>query len=207
MGNAAFGKPQPSDVKDGYCYIDRHCYAAGEASPYTGHGCFQCNPEAPSATANMEWTGPVVGTGTSHCFIGNMCIEEGAFGKMPDGVDRYGRPKFKDDPCAKCIPSVSSTEYTPIAAGCMLTDMTTFTAACYDDKGAITMNETAKLQLMEDKASMTTALVEMSTTVGDRDDTISKLKEENAALQGEKNTMTKNAETKEATISTLRAAK
>jgi len=31
------------DVKSGYCYIDRHCYANGEAAPYPGHHCQTCN--------------------------------------------------------------------------------------------------------------------------------------------------------------------
>ena len=43
--------------------------------------------------------------------------------------------------------------------------MATFAAACYDDKGAVTMNETAKLQLMADKTSMTTTVASMTTTV------------------------------------------
>ena len=57
--------------------------------------------------------------------------------------------------------------------------MANFTAACYDDTGAMTMNETAKLQLMADKASMTS-------TVATRDATISALQADKAALQADK---------------------
>ena len=31
------------DVKTDYCYIDRHCYANGEAAPYPGHHCQKCD--------------------------------------------------------------------------------------------------------------------------------------------------------------------
>merc|ERR1719162_2193390 len=91
-----------------------------------------------------------------------------------------------DDPCSKCILSVNGTAYSPVAEkGCML-DMATFTAACYDDQGAMTMNETAKVQLMADMASMTTTVATMTTTVA---------------------TMTKDAEDKDEKISTLQADK
>merc|ERR1711935_764059 len=105
-------------------------------------------------------------------------------GKVPDGTtDRYGSPNMADDPCSKCIPSVSGTAYSPVAEkGCML-DMATFAAACYDDKGAVTMSETAKLQLMADKTSMTTTVATMTTTVATRDATISTLQADKAALQ------------------------
>merc|ERR1711935_428515 len=103
--------------------------------------------------------------------------------KVPDGTTgRYG-PNMANDPCSKCIPSVSGTAYSPVAEkGCML-DMATFAAACYDDKGAVTMSETAKLQLMADKTSMTTTVATMTTTVATRDATISTLQADKAALQ------------------------
>ena len=106
---------QASDVKSGYCFIDRHCYAEGEASPYADQGCKKCDPT--TAAGRTAWSAPVT---TSMCFIGDKCIAEGAHGKVADGTtDRYGRPNMADDPCSKCIPSVSGTAYSPVAEkGC-----------------------------------------------------------------------------------------
>merc|ERR1740115_254018 len=208
---------QASDVKSGYCFIDRHCYAEGEASPYADQGCKKCDPT--TAAGRTALSAPVT---TSMCFIGDKCIAEGAHGKVADGTtDRYGRPNMAGDPCSKCIPSVSGTAYSPVAEkGCML-NMATFAAACYDDKGAVTMNETAKLQLMADKTSMTTTVATMTTTVATmtttmatRDATISTLTATVVArdatistLQTDKATMTTTVAAKDATISTLRTAK
>jgi hypothetical protein len=167
--------PQASDVKPDMCYIDRHCYDKGDFSPYPGQHCNKCEPT--TAGGRTAWSAPDT---TSHCFIGGQCIAEGAHGKMPDGTtDRYGRPKMVDDPCSKCIPSVSGTAYSPVVEkGCML-DMASFAAACYDDKGAVTMNETAKLQLMADKTRMTT-------TLATRDATIVKMQAEKTTMQADK---------------------
>jgi len=194
---------QASDVKSGYCFIDRHCYAEGEASPYADEGCKKCDPT--TAAGRTAWSAPVT---TSFCFIGDKCIAEGVHGKVPDGTtDYYGRPNMADDPCSKCIPSVSGTAYSPVAEkGCMLT-MATFAAACYDDKGAVTMNETAKLQLMADKTSMTTTVATMTTTMATRDATISTLQVDKAALQADKTTMTATVVARDATIVELRTAK
>ena len=63
----------------------------------------------------MEWSGPDT---TSHCFIGDMCIAEGAHKQVCTGSG-WGR-RCSDDPCSKCIPSVSGTEYSPIAGGCLV---------------------------------------------------------------------------------------
>merc|ERR1711934_983852 len=151
------------------------------------------------------WSAPDT---TSHCFIGGQCIAEGAHGKMPDGTtDRYGRPKMVDDPCSKCIPSVSGTAYSPVVEkGCML-DMASFAAACYDDKGAVTMNETAKLQLMADKTRMTT-------TLATRDATIVKMQAEKTTMQADKTKiltekagMTTTLATRDATIVKMQADK
>merc|ERR1719162_2782108 len=168
----------------------------------------------------MAWSGPMT---TSSCFIGNKCIAEGT--PEPVGYScsgRYGPTTcYKPDPCSKCIPSVSGTAYSPVAEkGCKL-DMATFTAACYDDQGAMTMNETAKVQLMADKASMTTTVATMTTTVETmtrtvetmttaaavKDETISTLQADKTALQEDKTTTTTTVAAKDATISTLRTAK
>merc|ERR1740117_2869177 len=194
---------QASDVKSGYCFIDRHCYAEGEASPYADQGCKKCDPT--TAAGRTAWSAPVT---TSSCFIGNKCIAEGVHGKVPDGTtDRYGRPNMADDPCSKCIPSVSGTAYSPVAEkGCKL-DMATFTAACYDDQGNMTMTETDKVQLMADKASMTTTVATMTTAAAVKDATISTLQADKTTLQADKTTMTTTVVAKDATISTLQADK
>jgi hypothetical protein len=112
----AFGSVQAADVKDGHCYIERHCYAAGDFAPYHGAHCMKCDP----AMAKLEWSGPDT---TSHCFIGDKCIDAGAH--EPVGyscMGRYGPSTcYRDDPCSKCIPSVSGTGYSPVAEkGCMV---------------------------------------------------------------------------------------
>ena len=106
---------QASDVKSGYCFIDRHCYAEGEASPYADQGCKKCDPT--TAAGRTAWSAPDT---TSMCFIGDKCIAEGAHGQVVTGQGRYG-PTYSDDPCSKCIPSASGTAYSPVAEnGCMV---------------------------------------------------------------------------------------
>merc|ERR1711865_214601 len=127
-------------------------------------------PRTPTTDA-MAWSGPVT---TSSCFIGNKCIAEGT--PEPVGYScsgRYGPTTcYKPDPCSKCIPSVSGTAYSPVAEkGCKL-DMATFTAACYDDQGNMTMTDTDKDQLMADKASMMTTMVTRDATIATHADTI-----------------------------------
>eukprot|EP00964_Phaeocystis_antarctica_P044544 scaffold25594_cov60-Phaeocystis_antarctica.AAC.3 len=126
---SADGQPKASDVKAGHCYIDHHCYKTGDFSPYPGADCMHCDnptdvgsgvaPDVGSGVAPgagpMEWSGPDT---TSHCFIGDMCIAEGAHKQVCTGSG-WGR-RCSDDPCSKCIPSVSGTEYSPIAGGCLV---------------------------------------------------------------------------------------
>ena len=68
--------------------------------------------------------------------------------------------------------------------------MATFTAACYDDKGMVTMNETAKVQLIADKNQLEKDKNEMTTTVATRDATIKNLEESKIQLEAD----LKNAE-------------
>ena len=110
---------QASDVQADHCYIDRHCYKAGDSSPYIRHECMTCNPTA-SATAPTEWTAPDTTSMTTHCLIDGKCIKKDESGKSPDGTTMWGTPKFKDDPCSKCIPSLDATGYSTIAGGCMV---------------------------------------------------------------------------------------
>jgi hypothetical protein len=175
--SASFGKPQASDVKAGHCYIDRQCYTEGEFSPYADHGCMKCNPTMDA----MEWSGPDT---TSHCFIGGKCVTEGTHGKVSYScMGRWGPSTCtKPDPCTKCIPSVSGDAYSPVAEnGCML-DMATFTAACYDDQGNMTMTDTDKVQLMADKASMTTTVATRDATITTHANTIKDLETSNIQM-------------------------
>merc|ERR1712166_379431 len=172
--DANYGKPQASDIKDGFCYIERHCYSAGDFAPYPGAHCMKCDP----AVAKLEWTGP---DKTSHCFINGKCVTEGTIGRVMTGSGRYG-PTYAPDPCSKCIPSVSGTDYSPVVEkGCKL-DMATFTAACYDDQGNMTMTDTDKVQLMADKASMMTTMVTRDATIATHADTIKGLETSNIEL-------------------------
>jgi hypothetical protein len=176
--DVAFGQPQASDVKDGHCYIERHCYSAGDFAPYPGAHCMKCDP----AVKKLEWTGPDT---TSHCFIGGECVDEGAHGQVQTGVSSRGSPTYGPDPCSKCIPSVSTTAYSPVTEngekGCML-NMATFTAACYDDQGNMTMTETDKVQLMADKVSMTNTMATRDATIATHANTIKGLETSNIEL-------------------------
>merc|ERR1719149_371139 len=116
-----------------------------------------------------------------HCFIGGKCVAEGTHGKVQTGMGRWG-PTYGPDPCTKCIPSVSGAAYSPVAEnGCML-DMATFTAACYDDQGNMTMTETDKVQLMADKASMTTTVATRDATITTHANTIKDLDTSNIQM-------------------------
>jgi len=105
-----------SDVKTGFCYIDRHCYADGNAAPYAGDECRKCDASA----TPLSWSDPVT---TSFCFIGDKCVAEGAHAQVGYScMGRYGPSTcYRDDPCSKCIPSASGTAYSPVAEnGCMV---------------------------------------------------------------------------------------
>lgn len=104
---------QASDVKAGHCFIDRHCYAEGDASPYEDQGCKKCDPT--TEAGKLAWSAPDT---TSHCFIDDKCITDGTHEEVCTGSG-YGR-SCSPDPCSKCIPSVSGTAYSPITEGCMV---------------------------------------------------------------------------------------
>ena len=102
---------QASDVKAGHCFIDRHCYAAGDFAPYPGAHCMKCDPDK----AKLAWTGPDT---TSHCFIDGQCVDEGTHKEVCTGSGRSR--KCSPDPCSECRPSVNTTAYTTFAEGCMV---------------------------------------------------------------------------------------
>jgi len=192
--------PQASDVKDGHCYIDRHCYAAGDFAPYPGAHCMKCDPTA-SATSKIEWTGPDT---TAHCFIDGKCIDDGEHALMVTG-QQYGRSTYGPDPCNKCDVSSGTTDaYTTFEGGCML-DIETFTAGCYDNKGVLAMTEADKIQLMNDKIQLTADKASMMTTIAGHDATISTLQTDKAMLQADKTALTKTSANKDAEIDEMQA--
>merc|ERR1711865_933799 len=129
-----------------------------------------------------------------HCYINRLCYKEGEFSPYADhgcmkcdptmDVMAWSGPVTTSS-CFignKCIPAVSGTAYSPVAEkGCKL-DMATFTAACYDDQGNMTMTETDKVQLMADKASMMTDAVANKAKIATHADTIKGLETSNIEL-------------------------
>jgi hypothetical protein len=100
--SAAVG-PQAADVKDDHCYINRHCYKAGDFSPYPGEHCMKCDPS--TAAGRMEWTAPVAADLTTMCHINGKCVDDGAHPSM-------GRSGV--DPSMKCDVASSTSAYTPV---------------------------------------------------------------------------------------------
>ena len=71
--------------------------------------------------------------------------------------------------------------------------MATFTAACYDDKGTVTMSETEKLQLMADKDAMTATVKTRDETIATRDKKIKDLETSNIQLEADLKNAKENA--------------
>jgi len=115
---------QASDVKSGHCYIDRHCYANGTASPYSGSECTKCD----AAADPLSWSSPDT---SSACFIHGKCVASGAHAQTRSGLLHV------DDPCLKCDPSVDSSAYS-LVAGCELPSP--FSAGCYEENGTQLMS-------------------------------------------------------------------
>ena len=90
-------------------------------------------------------------------------------------------------------------------------DMATFTAACYDDQGNMTMTEADKVQLMADKASMTTTMATRDATITTHAATIKDLETSKiqltADLKTAKGAAEKDAAAKEAEITLVREGK
>jgi hypothetical protein len=162
--NSAFPL-QASDVANGYCYINRHCYAHGASSPYSGDECTKCDANDP-----MQWSAPDT---SAHCFIDGACVASGAHAQVSSGYSTV------DDACLHCDPSISSTAYSSVA-GCELPS--TFVAACYTDSGSLVIslddmmaeNETNHMTI----ASMQTDNARLLADVDSRDTRITILQTE-----------------------------
>jgi hypothetical protein len=137
--NSAFPL-QASDVKSGFCYIDRHCYADGDPAPYSGSECTKC-VAASSGGNPLSWSAPDT---SGSCFISGSCVAAGAHAQVRQGYS------YVDDPCKKCDPSVSTSAYSDVA-GCNLPS--TFAAGCYQLNGTMAM--TADNQQMTLAATQT----------------------------------------------------
>jgi len=100
----AGGVLSAAEVKDGFCFIDRHCYANGEMANYVGSTCMYCD-----STANPTgWSGPDT---ADHCHIGDKCIEKGAMKQVVTGQTSRG-PRYGDSECEVCDPDSSADGYT-----------------------------------------------------------------------------------------------
>jgi hypothetical protein len=163
--NSAFPL-QASDVKSGFCYIDRHCYADGDPAPYSGSECRKC-VSASSGGDPLTWGAPDT---SAACFISGSCVASGAHAQVRSGYS------YVDDPCKKCDPSVSTSAYSDVA-GCNLPS--TFAAGCYELNGNMAMTADnqpmtlAKTQTMQStitsmQASKTTLEAEVDTLKTDK---------------------------------------
>ena len=68
------GTTDTATVKAGFCFIDGVCYAADATAEAFGKACHQCTP----ATSQTAWS-PAASLGTTHCFIDDICWEDGDF--------------------------------------------------------------------------------------------------------------------------------
>jgi len=151
--NSAFPL-QASDVKSGHCYIDRHCYADGDSSPYGGLECTRCD----ASVDPLQWSSPDT---SDACFIDGMCVASGAHAQVRSASGR----SWVDDPCLHCDPSISETEYSPVA-GCELPEL--FQSGCYEQSGSWVMS-----------------LEDMTTERKTNKDTIASLQSSNAQLSSQ----------------------
>jgi hypothetical protein len=129
---------QASDVNDGHCYIDRHCYADGDAAPYAGFECTKCD----AATNAIAWSAP---DSSASCVINGQCVADGKHAQV-----RAGR-SYVDDPCNKCDVAVSTSAYSAVA-GCKLP--TTFQSGYYTTSGELMMSSTEVVAMNQSVATL-----------------------------------------------------
>ncbi|KAL1523573.1 hypothetical protein AB1Y20_018509 [Prymnesium parvum] len=110
---------RPADVKDGFCYIDRHCYANQVHAPYTGLECRKCE----SNNNKLAWSEPDT---SDMCYIDGQCVRSGKHKQVQDG------PTTVDSACDVCSPAQAAHAYS-LSAGCELPSP--FQAGCYSDRG------------------------------------------------------------------------
>jgi len=166
---------QASDVKSGHCYIDRHCYADGTASPYSGSECTKCD----AAVDPLQWSPPDT---SAACFINGACVASG--GHAPSPIWAFnGR-----DPCLRCDPSISTSDYSPVA-GCELPS--TFRAGCYTDSGSEVIS-LAAMRAENETNHMTIASMQTRNTALSSE--VDSLNTQKTVLQTELNSATANVD-------------
>jgi len=202
--SAAFGTTQASAVKTGHCYIDRHCYAAGDYAPYPGAHCRKCDPTT-SSTAPISWSDPDT---SSMCFIDGQCVDDGAHAQNYNSRTR----SYYDDQCRKCDAATSTSAWTE-PNGCQL-DMSQFQGGSFHANGTKMAASMQPDVMLATVASMTTASDAKDTTIASmtadsasKDAQITTLEANNNNLQEQVKSMTTASESKEKTIVDLRAAK
>jgi hypothetical protein len=164
---------QASDVQSGHCYIDRHCYAHDTSSPYAGSECTKCD----AAIDPLQWSSPDT---SAACFINGACVASGAHAQVQSGYS------YVDDPCLHCDPSISGSDYSPVA-GCELPSI--FRAGCYLESGSevislaamMTENDTSHTTI----ATMHTQNTALSSEVGSLNTQKTILETQNTALSSE----------------------
>jgi hypothetical protein len=167
---------QASDVKSGHCYINRHCYADGTSSPYSGFECFKCD----AAVDPLQWSSPDT---SAACFINGACVASGAHAQV-----RSGR-SYVDDPCLHCNPSMSTSDYSAVP-GCELPS--TFSAGCYLDTGSLVMS--LDVMMAENETNHRT-IASMQTQNAQVSSAVDSLNTEKTILQTELNMVqTQNAQ-------------
>jgi hypothetical protein len=94
----------PWQVKEGHCYINRHCIAHEEHSTYNSQEVALCS--TCDATANQhEWTDPM----HDSCLIDNVCYVAGTYKKTV--TVSYRGPSTTISECEWCDPTKSTSEY------------------------------------------------------------------------------------------------
>jgi len=161
---------QASDVKDGHCYINRHCYEAGDFSPYPGEHCMKCDPS--TAAGRLAWTAPVAADLTTMCHIDGKCVDDGAHPPM-------GRSGV--DPSMKCDVASSTSAYTPVKG--YLLDMTTFDGGSFHANGSAMASMTTASETTNMIASMRTASADKDATIGTQATTIKDLETSKIQLE------------------------
>jgi len=161
---------QASDVKSGHCYIDRHCYADGDSSPYTGFECRRCD----AAVDPLQWSSPDT---SDACFIDGACVASGAHAQVRSGWS------YVDDPCLQCDPSKSEFDYSPVA-GCELPSL--FQPGCYERSGSWVMSLE---DMMDDKQEDKDTIASLTTSNAQLTSEVASLSQQKTVLQTQLDTL------------------
>ena len=175
---------QASDVKSGYCYIDRYCYADGESAPYAGSECRKCD----AAVNAVEWSDPDM---SSHCFIDDSCVAHGTHEQVSSGYSTV------DDPCSMCDATSDTAAFSAVA-GCLLPSA--FESGFYTTNGSMLMNMAT---YMDEKTTMETSIATKSAEIVTLTDEKSALATDNAGLETDKAVLEATTDADQATITSL----